>query len=148
MEVILIEDLPGVGKSGDTVKVAPGYARNYLLPRQMAIAAGSRSANVFKELRKRKGIREQKFQKASLDLARRIEGQEVTISARAGDDDTLFGSVTAQDIAAQLAAKGVEVDRRKLQMDEPLKSLGVFTVPVKLPGGVTANLKVWVVRES
>ena len=148
MEVILIEDTPGLGKSGDTVKVAAGYARNYLLPRQIAIAMGSKSANVFKELQKRKGIRDQKLNKASQELARRIEGQEVTLTARAGDDDTLFGSITAQDIAAKLAEKGVTVDRRKLQLDEPLKSLGVFTVPVKLPGGVSANLKVWVVRES
>jgi len=148
MEVILIEDTPGLGKTGETVKVAPGYARNYLLPRQLAIAAGSKSANVFKDLQKRKGVRDNKLQRASQDLARRIEGQEVTISARAGDDDTLFGSVTSQDIAARLAEKGVEVDRRKLQLEEPLKSLGVFTVPIKLPGGVTANLKVWVVRES
>ena len=148
MEVILLEDLPGLGKNGETVKVAPGYARNYLLPRELAIAAGSKSANVFRELQKRKGIRDTKLRRGSEELARKIEAQEVTISARAGDDDTLFGSVTALDIAEKLSEKHIAVDRRKIQLEEPIKALGVFTVPIKLAGGVTANLKVWVVRES
>jgi large subunit ribosomal protein L9 len=148
MEVILLEDAPGLGKSGDTVKVAAGYARNFLLPRQIAIATGSKSANVFKELQKRKGIRDMKLQKGSLELARRLEAQEITIGARAGDDDALFGSVTSQDIADRLAAKGLQVDRRKIQQEEPIKALGVYTVAIKLPGSVTANVKVWVVRES
>jgi len=148
VEVILLEDLPGLGKNGETVKVAPGYARNYLLPRELAIAAGSKSANVFRELQKRKGIRDTKLRRGSEELARKIEAQEVTISARAGDDDTLFGSVTALDIAEKLSEKHIAVDRRKIQLEEPIKALGVFTVPIKLAGGVTANLKVWVVRES
>lgn len=148
MEVILLEDLQGFGKSGDTVKVAAGYARNFLLPRQIAIAAGSNSANLFRELLKRKGVRDAKLRKGSEELARKIEAQEVTIGARAGDDDTLFGSVTTMDISAMLAEKNVKVDRRKIHLEEPIKALGVYTVPVKLPGGVTANLKVWVVRES
>ena len=148
MEVILLEDMPGLGKSGETVKVAPGYARNFLLPREIAIASGSKSANVFKDLQKRKGIRDQKLRRGSEEMARKIEAQEVTIQARAGDDDTLYGSVTTMDIAEKLAAKGLDLDRRKIQLDEPIKALGVFTVAVKLPGSVTANLKVWVVRES
>ena len=148
MDVILLEDLPGLGKTGETVKVAPGYARNFLLPKEMAIAVGSKSANVFKEMEKRKGIRDQKLRKGSEALARRIEAQEVTISARAGDDDTLFGSVTSMDIAGVLASKNLVVDRRKIELQEPIKSLGVFTVPAKPAGGVTASLKVWVVRES
>ncbi len=148
MEVILLEDLPGKGKTGDTIKVAPGYARNYLLPRELAIPAGSKSANVFKELQKRKGIRDNKLRRSSEELARRIEAQEITLAARAGDDDTLYGSVTSMDLAEKLEAKGLAVDRRKIALEEPIKALGLFTVPIKLPGGVTANLKVWVVRES
>jgi large subunit ribosomal protein L9 len=148
VEVILLEDMPGLGKSGETVKVAPGYARNFLLPREMAIASTSGSANLFREMQKRRGIRDSKLRKGSEEMARKIEGQEVTIATRAGEDDTLFGSVTSMDISAKLAEKKIDVDRRKIQLEEPIKALGVYTVPVKLPGGVVANLKVWVVRES
>ncbi|MBI5837639.1 MAG: 50S ribosomal protein L9 [Candidatus Eisenbacteria bacterium] len=148
MEVILLEDITGLGKTGETVKVAPGYARNYLLPREIAIAAAGNSANLFRELQKRKENRNNKLRRGSEELARKLEALAITIPARAGDDDTLFGSVTSMDIAAKVNAEGIELDRRKLQLDEPLKALGVFKVPVKLPGNVTAELRVWVVRES
>ncbi len=148
MEVILLEDITRLGQTGETVKVAPGYARNYLLPREMAISSGGNSANLYREMVKRRGIRDGKLRKGSEELARKLEGVEITISARAGDDDLLFGSVTSMDIAAEMARKGHEIDRRKLQLEEPIKSLGVFTVPVKLSGGVVANLRVWVVREA
>jgi large subunit ribosomal protein L9 len=148
VEIILLEDISGLGKTGETVKVAPGYARNYLLPRELAIAAGSRSANLFSELQKRKERRNTKLRRGSEELARKLEALAITIPARAGDDDTLFGSVTSMDIAEKVAAEGIELDRRKIHLDEPLKALGVFRVPVKLPGAVTAELRVWVVRES
>jgi len=148
VEVILLEDLPGLGKTGDTVKVAPGYARNYLLPRELAIAAAGKSANLFRELQKRKETRNAKLRRGSEELARKLEALAITIPARAGDDDTLYGSVTSMDIAEKVTAEGLELDRRKIHLEEPLKALGVYKVPVRLPGAVTAELRVWVVRES
>jgi large subunit ribosomal protein L9 len=148
VEVILLEEISGLGKVGEHVKVAPGYARNYLLPRELAIAAGSRSASLFNELQKRKDRRNTKLRRGSEELARKLEALAITIPARAGDDDTLFGSVTSIDIAEKVNAEGIALDRRKIQLDDPLRALGVFKVPVKLAGGVTAELRVWVVRES
>ncbi len=146
MEVILLEDLKGVGEKGITVNVKPGYARNFLLPRKLAIPAGSKAGNLLKELLRQREVKEDKLVAAARAEAARIEGAEVNIPAQANEDDTLFGSITNADIAEALARAGHEVDQRRIEMPEHIKQLGRYDVAIKLYGGVTATVKVWVVR--
>ena len=142
MEVILNESVEGLGTIGDIVKVKPGYARNFLLPRGLASEANKRNV---KELEHQKRMLEHKLQKLAQDaeaFKRRLEGVTLKFEQRAGEEGKLFGSVTSMDIEKKLADAGIEIDRRKIQLDEPIKTLGEFGVPVKLDAGVTAELKV------
>lgn len=146
MEVILIEDLKGVGAKGTTVNVKPGYARNYLLPRRLAIPTGSKAANLYQELERQKSLQADKLIAAAKIEAAKLDGFQVNIPAQANEEDHLFGSITNADIADALKAAGHEVDKRKIELDEHIKALGNYDVAVKFFGGVTANVKVWVVR--
>lgn len=146
MEVILLEDLKGVGDKGNTVNVKPGFARNYLLPRKLAIAAGSKAGNLLKELLRQRQVKEDKLVAAARVEAAKLEGVEVNIAAQANDEDTLFGSITNADIADALAKAGHSVDKRRVELPEHIKQLGRYDVTVKLYGGVHATVKVWVVR--
>jgi len=145
VEVILIDDVEGVGKKGATVKVAPGYARNFLVPRKLAIPTGSKAANVFKALAQQREIAHDKSKKAAEAVAARYAGVTLEAKARAGEDGTLFGSITASDIAELLAKKGLETDRRKLEIGEPIKTLGEHVVHLKLHPGVEVAIPVHVV---
>jgi large subunit ribosomal protein L9 len=147
MEIILLEDVGGVGTRGHKVKVSPGYARNYLIPNRLAIPASGAGANIYKEAERQRAARDNRHQSEARGLALAIEKLNITIPMEAGEEDRLFGSVTAQDIATQIAAQGFEIDKRKVLLDEPLKQLGVFTVPIKLHGNVEAQAKVWVVKK-
>jgi large subunit ribosomal protein L9 len=145
MNVILTESVDGLGKIGDLVKVKPGYARNYLVPRGLAVEANTRN---IKELEHQKRQMERKRQRVTAEaevLKGRIEGLSCVFSHRASEEGKLFGSVTAMEIADRLAASGIEIDRRKIQLEEPIKALGDHQVPIKLQAGVTAQLKVSVV---
>lgn len=146
MEVILIEDLKGVGSKGTTVNVKPGYARNYLLPRRLAIPTGSKAANLYQELERQKSLQADKLVAAAKIEAAKLDGFQVNIPAQANEEDHLFGSITNADIADALKAAGHDVDKRKIELDEHIKALGNYDVAVKFFGGVTANVKVWVVR--
>lgn len=146
MEVILLEELKGLGARGALVNVKPGYARNYLLPRRLAIPAGDKAANLYKELERQKQMQEQKLVVQARAEAARLEGVEVNVAAQANEEDTLFGSITAADVAEALAKAGHAVDRRRVELEEPIKQLGRYEVPVRFFGGVTATVKVWVVR--
>ncbi len=146
MEVILLEDLKGVGTKGATVNVKPGYARNYLLPRNLAIVGGSKAGNLLKELLRQREVKEDKLIAAARLEAAKLEGVEVNIPAQANEEDTLFGSIANADIADALAKAGHEVDRRQIDLADHIKQLGRYDVVVKLYGGVTATVKVWVVR--
>lgn len=146
MEVILIEDLQGVGSKGTTVNVKPGFARNYLLPRRIAIATGTKAANLYQELERQKSLQSDKLTAAAKLEAAKLDGFQVNIPAQANEEDHLFGSITNSDIAEALKAAGHVVDKRKIELDEHIKSLGNYDVAVKFYGGVTANIKVWVVR--
>jgi large subunit ribosomal protein L9 len=148
MEVILKEDVPKLGVRGDVVKVAEGYGRNYLLPRKLAIEANEGNKKVIEQMKAAAVRRYAKDKSDSENLARQIEGVSVTFQRRSGEHDHLFGSVTASDIAEALEKKGFNVDRRKIQLHEPLKNLGEFTVPLKLHREVTAHLKVVVEKEA
>jgi large subunit ribosomal protein L9 len=148
MQVILKQDVPKLGNAGDIVRVAPGYGRNYLIPRGLAVPATAGSVSqVEHQTRIAESIRRKQLSGAEA-LAEQIEGTAVSIRREAGEDDKLFGSVTNRDIAEALAAEGIEVDRRIIQLEEPIKAIGLFTVPVRLHRDVIAKLRVYVIRAS
>jgi large subunit ribosomal protein L9 len=146
MDVILLEDLRGLGNKGATVHVKPGYARNYLLPRGLAISAGSKAGNLYQELDRQREIRDQKLIAEARAQAQKLEGVEINIPAAANEEDTLFGSVTANDVAEALEHAGHTVDKNKIELPEHIKQLGKYDVPVHVHAGVTATIKIWVVR--
>jgi large subunit ribosomal protein L9 len=148
MEVILKEDVPKLGVRGDVVKVAEGYGRNYLLPRKLAIEANAGNKKVIEQMKAAAVRRYAKDKSDSENLAKQFEGVSVAFQRRSGEHDHLFGSVTASDIAEALEKKGFNVDRRKIQLHEPLKNLGEFSVPLKLHREVTAHLKVVVEKAA
>jgi large subunit ribosomal protein L9 len=148
MEVILREDIEKLGSRGEVVKVAPGYARNFLLPKKLAVAATASNKKIIEQERQAHLRKEAKLQGEAQDLAKLMDGVTVTISQKAGENDQLFGSVTSKDVADALAAKNFTIDRRKIQLDEPIKQLGEFKVPVKLHKDVTAEITVVVAKEE
>jgi large subunit ribosomal protein L9 len=148
MEVILREDVEKLGNRGQVVKVADGYARNFLLPRKVAVAATPSNKKIVEQERAAYLRKEAKVQADAQDLSRLMGTVEITIAQKAGDNDQLFGSVTAADLAAALEKKGYSIDRKKIQLDEPIKTLGDFKIAVKLHKEVTLELPVHVVREA
>jgi large subunit ribosomal protein L9 len=148
MDVILKEDVAKLGSRGDLVKVAEGYGRNFLLPRKLAIEATTGNKRVVEQMRAAALRRSAKEKAQAEELAKQFEGLSVSFERRSGEHDQLFGSVTPGDIAEALEKKGFNVDRRKVQLHEPLKTLGEFTVPVKLHKDVTTHLKVIIEKEA
>ena len=148
MEVILKEDVTKLGSRGDVVKVADGFGRNYLLPRKLAIEASAGNKKVIKQM-KAAAVRRSAIEKAQAEeLSKQFDGLSVSFTRRSGEHDQLFGSVTSGDIAESLSKKGFDIDRRKIQLHEPLKTLGEFSVPVKLHKDVTTHLKVVIEKEA
>ena len=148
MEVILKEDVQKLGNRGDVVKVADGYGRNYLLPGKLAIEATTANKAVIEQM-KASAVRKSAKEKAqSEELARTLSQVELTFERKVGENDHLFGSVTSGDIAQQLEAQGYTVDRRKIALEDPLKQLGEFHVPVKLHRDVTAHVKVTIQSDA
>ena len=148
MEVILKEDVAKLGSRGDAVKVAEGYGRNYLLPQKLAIVADEGNKAVIVQMKAASMRRSAKEKTQAEELAKQFEGVSVSFTRRSGEHDQLFGSVTSGDVAEALAKKGLDIDRRKIQLHEPLKTMGEFTVPVKLHKDVTAHLKVVIEKEA
>ncbi len=146
MEVILLDDMKGVGAKGATVNVKPGFARNFLLPRRLAIPVGTKAANLYQELARQKEVQSDKLVDAAKLEAAKFDGLQVNIAAQANDEDTLFGSITNADVADALKAAGHEVERRRIEVPDHIKTLGNYDVAIKFYGGVTATVKVWVVR--
>ncbi len=148
MEVILKEDVANLGHRGDVVKVADGYGRNFLLPRKLALQATLANKAVIEQM-KAAAARRSAVEKAQAEeLVVKIEAVSLSFTRKSGENGHLFGSVTSADIASELESKGFDVDRRKIQLSEPLKSVGDFTVAVKLHREVTAHLKVQVAAEA
>src|SRR5919108_957515 len=142
MEVILKEDVVKLGSRGDVVKVAEGYGRNYLLPRKLAIEASAANKAVIEQMKAAAVRRSAKEKTQAEELAKQFDGLSVSFQRRSGEHDQLFGSVTSGDISEALVKKGFDLDRRKIQIHEPLKTLGEFTVPIRLHKDVTTHLKV------
>ena len=147
MEVILLDDVKTLGNRGDAIKVADGYARNYLIPQGKAIEASSGNRKRFEEEEKLRAVRENKLRREAERLAGRLAGVSCTIAVPAGEDDRLFGSITAQDISNALREQDFNIDKRKIVLEESLKALGVYTVGIRIFQDVQAKIKVWVVRE-
>ena len=146
MEVILLQDDKRLGKKGDVIKVANGYARNYLFPKRLALPNTPNNLNVFKEKERINAIRENRSKRQATHIAEKLLSISCTAAVQAGEDDKLFGSVTSADIAKLLHEQGIDIDKRKIMMDEPLKALGIYNIPVKLHPEVEGKIKVWVVR--
>jgi large subunit ribosomal protein L9 len=146
MEVILTRSVENVGSNGEVVNVAAGYARNYLIPQGMAVPADGTHRRVMAEETRLFGLRDRKRRRAAEVLAGTFQDVSVTIAMQAGEDDKLFGSVTNRDIAVELAKQGREIDRHSIELEEPLKQLGVYSVPVRLHQDVRVSVKVWVVK--
>ena len=147
MEVILREHVDNLGKRGDVVKVAEGYARNFLLPRKLALAVTENNKRQIERERAVAEARDAEEKGQAESLAQRISALDIEIARRVGENDPLYGSVTSADIAQALQAKGFEVEKKRIHLGEPLKALGETTVPVKVHREVTAQLKVKVVAE-
>lgn len=147
MKVILQKDIPNLGDAGDIKEVAEGFARNYLLPKKLVIFANESSKKAIDHQMKLIKIKKDKRKKTSEQLAASMSDIEITIPAQVGEEGKLFGSITSMDIAKQLKEKGFDIDKRKIQLDSPIKSEGEFKVAVKLEEGLTATVKVIVVKE-
>jgi large subunit ribosomal protein L9 len=147
MKVILQKDIPSLGDAGDIKEVAEGFARNYLLPKKLVIVANESSKKAIDHQMKLIKIKKDKRKKTSEQLAASMSDVEITISAKVGEEGKLFGSITSMDIAKELKEKGFDIDKRKILLDAPIKSEGEFKIEIKLEEGLTATVKVNVVKE-
>ena len=147
MKVILREDMENLGKAGEVVKVADGYGRNYLIPRKLALPADVRNMKALEHDRMVIETRAKKARKAAEELSSSISGISLSISAKAGEEGKLFGAVTSRDIAEALDAKGIKIDRKAIQMDEPIKQLGDYKVRIRIAAEVVPEISVSVVPE-
>jgi len=148
MEVILREDVPNLGTIGDTVRVKPGFARNYLLPRGLAVLADHRNVHVLEHQQRLATEKREQVRRQATSVAEKLSCVRLTIKARAGDEGKLFGSVTNIDIERALGTAGYAVDRRRIRLPDPIKSVGVYTVPVHLGVGVDAQVSITVEAEE
>jgi large subunit ribosomal protein L9 len=147
MQVILLEDIPSLGKAGDLVKVSDGYGRNFLIPQKKAILATEKGLKMLEHQKRQVQHRMGKMKKNLDKVAQQIQALSCTFVKSVGESGKLFGSVTSMEIETYLKENGIEVDRKKIVLDEPIKSIGMFTVPIKLHPEIVAQLKVWVVQE-
>lgn len=148
VKVILCENVAHLGRMGATVKVADGYARNFLIPRKLAVAANSGSGREIEHHMRIIKRREEKRRTEYTALAKKMEGTTLEFKMLAGEEDKLFGSVTTANIAEKLVELGYAVDKKSIKLEDPIKSLGIFTVPVNIGMGVIAQIKVWVSKEE
>jgi large subunit ribosomal protein L9 len=147
MEIILRKEFENLGVAGDTVNVKPGYARNYLFPLGVAFPATEANKRRVEDEKKKATFRLNKEKVVADGLKKKLENVSCTIKVAAGEEDKLFGSVTNQNIADALAEQEITIDRRKIQLEEPIKALGIYSIPIKLHPEVIATVKVWVVKE-
>ena len=147
MKIILRNDYESLGRAGELVTVKDGFARNFLIPKGIAVLATKANMKRLEEERNMNARQKEKDFKEAEAVSKEIEKVSITATVAVGEEDKVFGSVTAQDIAALIKEKGFDVDKRKIVLDEPIKALGVYTVPIKLHSEVEANVRVWVVKE-
>ena len=148
MKIILLEDIEKLGKEGEVVDVAPGYARNYLLVKRKALISSPGNLKKFEAIKKKKAIQYMKSKEKAEELAEKLNMLSITSVVKAGENEKLYGSVTSSDIAELLKKEGYEIDKKKIAVSEPIKSLGVYSVSIKLHAEVQATVKLWVVSEA
>ncbi len=148
MKVILRQDFENLGKFGDIVDVKDGYARNFLIPRKIALPATPGNIRMIETEKKQKAFKLERERLSALNLAEKLSNLEITIPMRAGENERLFGSVTAQMISNELSKLGFEIDRKKIMLDEPIKMLGSYEIPIKLHSDVSVKIKVNVVQSE
>lgn len=147
MRIVLREDVEKLGRRGEIVDVAPGYARNFLLPKGKALHATDGNLKRVEQERRKFAVRLAREKEDAAAVARRLAGISCTIVRKVGENDQLYGSVTPSDIAEYLVKEGVELDKRRILLEEPIKALGIYTIPVKLHPEVNGEIRVWVVKE-
>jgi len=147
MKIILRQDVDKLGESGEIVDVKPGYFRNYLNPRGLAMRATESNRKIYEEERRIQQVRQDKAKFDAQKLADKLQNVSLNAPVQVGEEDKVFGSVTSQDIAKLLAEQGFDIDKRNIELEEPIKALGIYNVPVKLHKEVTGEVKVWVIKE-
>lgn len=147
MKVILLRDVESLGSAGEVVQVKSGFARNFLIPQRQALVASDTNVAQFESKRKQHAAVSERERRAAEAVAKQLEADSITAQVRVGEEDRLFGSVTVQNIADLLAEKDYDIDRRAIQLEEPIRALGVYTIDVRLHADVTASVKLWVVKE-
>ncbi|RMG59716.1 MAG: 50S ribosomal protein L9 [Deltaproteobacteria bacterium] len=148
MKVILLQDVENLGKAGDIIEVANGYGRNYLIPKKLAVLADTKNVKMFEHQKRMVEAKVRRMREKAKTLAEKLEGLELTIPAKVGEEGKLFGSVTSSDIAEELSRMGYDVDRKQIELESAIKSVGEYTVRVRVASGVTAELKVTVTPEE
>ena len=146
MEVILLEDFEGLGTSGEIVRVKPGYARNYLFPRGIALRSSKKNRAVAEERKRNKELKLKRLNKANESLANKINKTELTFEAQVGDEEKMFGAVTSKDIHSALEEKGITLDKNAILLDESIKALGIYHIPIKLDSESETELKIYVIK--
>ncbi len=146
MEVILLEDFEGLGASGEIVRVKPGYARNYLFPRGIALRSSKKNRAVAEERKRNKELKSKRLNKANESLANKINKTELTFEAQVGDEEKMFGAVTSKDIHSALEEKGITLDKNAVLLDESIKALGIYHIPIKLDSELETELKIYVIK--
>ena len=147
MKIILTKDHENLGEAGETVKVKDGYARNYLIPRSLALEATKASTKLYEENKKQKTAKKNRELEDSRNLATEMSKVSLTAGVQVGEDDKVFGAITSQDISSLLSEKGFTVDKRDILLEEPIKALGIYNVEVKVHQEVKAEVKLWVIKE-
>ena len=146
MDVILLQDVENLGVTGDIVSVKPGYARNYLVPRGLALRSSKRNIAVSEEKKRVKQARAERSIKLQEALAEKIAKTEITLEVQVGEEEKLFGSITSQDVHKALVEKGLDIDRHGIVLDDPIKALGVYNIPVKVTNELQPTIKMYVIR--
>jgi len=146
MEVILLEDFEGLGVSGEIVRVKPGYARNYLFPRGIALRSSKKNRAVAEERKRNKELKSKRLNKANESLANKINKTELTFEMQVGDEEKMFGTVTSKDIHSALEEKGILLDKNAIILDESIKALGIYHISIKLDSDLKTEIKIYVIK--
>lgn len=147
MEVILNQDVAKIGKAGTVIKVKDGYARNFLIPNGLAVPVTSGNLKKLEQDRLKKAVESEKAKKEAEELKARLSGLSLTISVLAQEEDKIYGSIGSQEVSAALKEEGIEIDKHAIMLDEPIKSLGIYEIPVNLHPEISAKVKVWIVKK-
>jgi len=146
MDVILLKDYLSLGKTGDTVKVKPGFARNFLIPEGIALRASSKNLSIFKEQKKFEKVRQKREKSFNENIAKKLSKVEITIEAQVGEEDKMFGSITAKDIHKSIIERGIKIEQNSIKLDKPIKALGIYNVEVKVTEKISSTVKVYVIK--